>query len=240
MRPGRRIRFEGSQTVAQVLGRDGETTELLMEGDVAALLAAFGHVPLPPYIRRDDDAADRDDYQTVFARTEGAVAAPTAGLHFTERLLAGLADRGVELARILLHVGPGTFRPVRVDDLRDHRVEAEYFEISAPAAAAMRAAHRRGNRIVAVGTTSVRALESSVCTEGPADGSRRGWTDLTIVPPFEFRCVTALMTNFHLPQSSLLLLVCAFAGREKVLAAYEEAVRRNYRFYSYGDAMLVL
>jgi S-adenosylmethionine:tRNA ribosyltransferase-isomerase len=240
MRPGRKIRFEGQGTIAHVLGREGETAELAMEGDVAALLAACGHVPLPPYIRREDDGDDLEDYQTVFAQTDGAVAAPTAGLHFTERLLARLAEHGIELARVLLHVGPGTFRPVRVDDLRDHRVEAEYFEISRPAARAIRDARRRGSRVLAVGTTSVRALESTELEEGCADRSRCGWTDLTIIPPFDFRVVTALMTNFHLPQSSLLLLVCAFAGREIVLAAYEEAVRRNYRFYSYGDAMLIL
>jgi S-adenosylmethionine:tRNA ribosyltransferase-isomerase len=240
MRPGRRIRFTGEKTIARVLGRDDETAELAIEGDVSALLAACGHVPLPPYIRREDDADDLHDYQTVFARTDGAVAAPTAGLHFTEHLLARLATRGVELARILLHVGPGTFRPVRADDLRDHRVEAEYFEISPPAAKAVRDARRRRSRIIAVGTTSVRALESAERMEGRTGCSRRGWTDLTIIPPFEFRVVTALMTNFHLPQSSLLVLVCAFAGRERTLAAYEEAVRRSYRFYSYGDAMLIL
>ena len=240
MRPGRKIRFEGQKTVAHVLGRDGETTELSIEGSVSALLAACGHVPLPPYIRREDDAEDLHDYQTVFARTDGAVAAPTAGLHFTERLLERLKERGVELARVLLHVGPGTFRPVRVDDLRDHRVEAEYFEISQPAARAILEARQRGSRVVAVGTTSVRALETAGRMERRAGRPSRGWTDLTIVPPFDFRVVTALMTNFHLPQSSLLLLVCAFAGRERILAAYEEAVRRSYRFYSYGDAMLIL
>ena len=223
-----------------MLGREGEAAELRIDGDLAALLASSGHVPLPPYIRRDDDEADRQDYQTVFARTPGAVAAPTAGLHFTDRLLSRLADRNVSIARILLHVGPGTFRPVRVDDLRDHRVEAEYFEISREAAAAIREAQARGGHIIAVGTTSARTLEGGLRMPGPADGSRSGWTDLTIVPPFDFRVVSALLTNFHLPQSSLLLLVCAFAGREKVLAAYREAVRLEYRFYSYGDAMLIL
>jgi len=192
-------------------------------------------MPLPPYIRRADGPEDREDYQTMFARVPGAVAAPTAGLHFTPELLDRLRDRGIGVTRVLLHVGPGTFRPIRAADLRDHRVEGEYFSLGAEASQAIAAARARGNRVVAVGTTTTRCLET-VAGGGPNEG----WTDLTIVPPYTFEAIDALMTNFHLPRSSLLLLVSAFAGRERVLAAYAEAVREGYRFYSYGDAMLIL
>lgn len=240
LREGDVIRFAGQETAGRFLGRREETAEIAFEGGVAPLLAACGHVPLPPYIKRPDDSTDVDDYQTIYARVPGAVAAPTAGLHFTERLIARLADRGVGLARVLLHVGPGTFRPVRGDDIREHRVEAEFYEVPAEAGQAIAATRSRGSRIVAIGTTTVRALESWARAADPPGSAAAGWTDLTIVPPFEFRVVDALMTNFHLPRSSLLLLVSAFAGRERILAAYAEAVRRGYRFYSYGDAMVIL
>lgn len=199
----------------------------------------YGHTPLPPYIRRPDRPEDRERYQTIYARERGSVAAPTAGLHFTPALLAALADRGVERADIVLHVGPGTFRPVQVDDLAAHRIEAEPFSVPEEAAAAVRRARARGGRVVAVGTTTTRVLESQAADGGEVrPGS--GATDLVIVPGHRFRAVDALLTNFHLPRSSLLLLVAAFAGRERVLAAYDEAVRAGYRFYSYGDAMLIL
>ena len=240
LKPGAQILFEGHKTTATFLGRQGESAELRFDGDVFPLLDACGHVPLPPYIERADDAKDRDDYQTIFARSGGAVAAPTAGLHFTNGLVQSLKRREVELARIVLHVGPGTFRPVRVNDLRDHRVEEEYFEVTRAASKTIEQTKKRGNRVIALGTTTVRALESRVRMPETEDDSGCGWTDLTIVPPFTFRVVDAMMTNFHLPKSSLLLLVSAFAGREKVLAAYEEAVSAGYRFYSYGDAMLIL
>lgn len=240
LKPGVVIEFDNASATATYLGRQGEAAELLFEGEIFPLLESVGHTPLPPYIERDDDADDRDDYQTIFARTEGAVAAPTAGLHFTEELVASLSSRDVELARILLHVGPGTFRPVRVRDLREHKVEAEYFEVGRDLLRRIEAARERGNRVVALGTTTVRALESAARMPESEDAALSGWTDLTIVPPFEFRMITAMMTNFHLPKSSLLLLVCAFAGREKVLAAYDEAVHSGYRFYSYGDAMLII
>jgi len=204
-----------------------------------AALERYGHVPLPPYIRRPDAPSDRDRYQTVYAREEGSVAAPTAGLHFTSALLGRLRQRGIERAELVLHVGPGTFRPVESPDVREHRVDPERFTIPAATAAAVDRARADGRRVIAVGTTATRALESALGPEGrlrPGEGE----TDLVIVPGFPFRAVNALVTNFHLPRSSLLLLVSAFGGRERVLGAYAEAVRQRYRFYSYGDAMLLV
>ena len=209
-------------------------------GPIEDFLAAHGLPPLPPYIHRYRKPGGEDwaRYQTVYAARPGAVAAPTAGLHFTEELLAGIEAQGVELHRVTLHVGPGTFRPVRVERVAEHRVEAERFEVSEATAVAVGRARREGRRVVAVGTTTVRALETAAGQDGRvAPGA--GWTDLTIVPGHEFRAVDVLLTNFHLPRSSLLLLVSAFAGRERVLAAYAHAVGAGYRFYSYGDAMLV-
>jgi S-adenosylmethionine:tRNA ribosyltransferase-isomerase len=199
----------------------------------------YGHMPLPPYIRRADRPTDRERYQTVYARERGSVAAPTAGLHFTSSLLERLKTRGIETAELVLHVGPGTFRPVEVDDVRDHRVDPEVFTIPPETAAAVNRARREGRRVVAVGTTTTRTLEGAL---GPGGGlpSGDGETDLVITPGHRFRAVNALITNFHLPRSSLLLLVSAFAGRERTLAAYSEAVRHRYRFYSYGDASLIL
>jgi len=214
-------------------------------GDVEALalLEAIGRPPLPPYIRRSgpDDPRlllDRADYQTVYARRDGAVAAPTAGLHFTLTVLARLAERGIESARVTLDVGLGTFQPIRVLRLAEHRMHEEHFEISAESAAAINRARAEGRRVVAVGTTTVRALESAA--EGGGVRAAREWTRLFIYPPYEFRVVDALVTNFHLPRTTLLALVCAFAGREHILPAYAEAIRAGYRFYSYGDAMLIL
>jgi S-adenosylmethionine:tRNA ribosyltransferase-isomerase len=261
VRPGRRLRAGSLVTVASGFrvrieghptpGGDpaGEPpppatplrrVRFLLDGlDPETAMRGHGHVPLPPYIRRPDVPSDRERYQTVFAREEGSVAAPTAGLHFTLRLLTRLERRGVERAEVVLHVGPGTFRPVEVEDVRRHRVDPERFSIPPETAAAIDRARKEGRRVVAVGTTATRALESALDEAGhvrPGDGE----TGLVVVPGFRFRAVDALVTNFHLPRSSLLLLVCAFAGRERVLAAYAEAVRRRYRFYSYGDAMLVV
>jgi S-adenosylmethionine:tRNA ribosyltransferase-isomerase len=235
------IRFDADDqgTTARFLGRVDEAAELAFEGDVGALLGRLGHVPLPPYIDRPDEPGDRDDYQTVFARVPGAVAAPTAGLHFTRELFESLKIRGVGLTKVLLHVGPGTFRPIRGTDIREHRVEEEFISVGTEAAREIMETRARGGRIVAVGTTSVRALETWAGDGSPTAGSER-WTGLTIVPPYRFRAVDALMTNFHLPRSSLLVLVSAFVGRERALGAYEEAIRNGYRFYSYGDAMLIL
>jgi S-adenosylmethionine:tRNA ribosyltransferase-isomerase len=231
--PGFRARIEGPPPTPPLV-----RVRLLHDDlDPDAAIERHGHVPLPPYIRRPDTRGDIDRYQTVYAREPGSVAAPTAGLHFTPELLSRLSTRGVERAEIVLHVGPGTFRPVEAADVREHRVDPETFTIPAEAAAAVGRARADGRRVVAVGTTTTRALESAL------DGGRlragAGETDLVIVPGFHFQAVGALVTNFHLPRSSLLLLVSAFASRERVLAAYAEAVRSRYRFYSYGDAMLV-
>ena len=209
-------------------------------GPVADLLARYGRTPLPPYIRKGRAApGDRERYQTVYARRVGALAAPTAGLHFTPRLFDALRERGVEWAFVTLHVGAGTFQPVTVEDVAQHQVQPEWGEIPAAAAEAVAACKARGCRVVAVGTTSVRVLESAASGGGPLR-PWSGWTDLTIRPPFRFRAVDALVTNFHLPRSSLLLLVAAFAGLETVRSAYKLAVEREYRFFSYGDAMLIL
>jgi S-adenosylmethionine:tRNA ribosyltransferase-isomerase len=204
---------------------------------VMAVLARSGHVPLPPYIRRADEAADQERYQTVFAREPGAVAAPTAGLHFDAELLARLAAAGVGLARVTLHVGAGTFAPLRPAQIEAGRLHAERLQVGAASVAAIAAARAAGGRIVAVGTTVVRALETAA--RGGRLAPFAGETDLFITPGFEFRVADALVTNFHLPQSSLLMLVCAFGGTARVLSAYRHAVRNQYRFFSYGDAMFL-
>jgi S-adenosylmethionine:tRNA ribosyltransferase-isomerase len=245
LKEGSRLEFGAGDHVirAEVLNRkfQGRRT-LRFETDGPSLTAAvdaIGHVPLPPYIKRPDFPADRERYQTVFAAVRGSVAAPTAGLHFTPALLAALDARGVERTTITLHVGYGTFQPVRVSMVEDHRMEAEYYDVSEAAAADINRTRARNGRVVAVGTTTTRTLESL-----PVDGEGNvqtgsGSTDLFIRPGHRFRVVSALITNFHLPQSSLLLLVSAFAGRDQVLDAYRHAVREGYRFYSYGDAMLI-
>jgi S-adenosylmethionine:tRNA ribosyltransferase-isomerase len=196
-------------------------------------------VPLPPYIKRPDAAADRERYQTIFASRPGAIAAPTAGLHFTPELLDQLAARGVGREAVTLHVGIGTFKPVTVELVHEHRMDEERWEVPAATAAAIAATRARGGRVVAVGTTVVRTLESVAATHDGEVVAGAGRTSLFITPGYSFRAVDALLTNFHLPRSTLLLLVCAFAGRERVLAAYREAIERGYRFYSYGDAMFV-
>jgi len=216
--------------------------------DPMALLALIGRPPLPPYIRRDSAdgraASDVRDYQTVYACRDGAVAAPTAGLHFTPGLLDRLAARGVERAAVTLHVGLGTFQPIRVERLAEHRMHEEFLEVPPETADRIRRARADGRRVVAVGTTTVRALESAA---GEAEGEGAGevraggrWTRLFIYPPYRFRAVDAMITNFHLPRTTLLVMVSAFAGRDRILAAYREAVRQGYRFYSYGDAMLIV
>jgi S-adenosylmethionine:tRNA ribosyltransferase-isomerase len=195
---------------------------------------------LPPYIHRAAEPADRDRYQTVFARVEGAIAAPTAGLHFSAALLAALAAGGIASVRIVLHVGPGTFRPISAPDPAAHRMDEEYFQVPPEAAAALSAARAAGGRIVAVGTTVVRALESACDAHDGRLDEAAGWTHKFILPPYAFRSVDALLTNFHLPRTTLLLLVAAFAGVETLRRAYGHAVAARYRFYSYGDAMLIV
>jgi S-adenosylmethionine:tRNA ribosyltransferase-isomerase len=208
--------------------------------DFDTLLHEIGHLPLPPYIRRTEggDAADRQSYQTVYASRKGAIAAPTAGLHFTADLMERLEARGVLVAQVTLHVGYGTFVPVRVDDIREHQMHAEWYDLPGRTAAAVNAAKKAGRRVIAVGTTSVRTLESSAGPDGLVSAGS-GACDLFIYPGYQFKTVDALITNFHLPESTLLMLVSALAGRQRVLAAYGEAVKQEYRFFSYGDAMLI-
>jgi len=241
-RPGSTVRFAGAFD-AQVLGRAGPEDSLFhlrFPADPLALLDQHGHVPLPPYITHSDTADDAARYQTVFAARPGAVAAPTAALHFDDALLAALQARGVERAAVTLHVGAGTFQPVRVDRLADHRMHSEWFEVSASTVAAIEATRQRGGRVVAVGTTTLRALESAARASG--DGPLQpftGETDIFITPGFRFRVVDRLVTNFHLPRSTLMMLVSAFAGYEHIMALYRHAVESRYRFFSYGDAMLL-
>jgi S-adenosylmethionine:tRNA ribosyltransferase-isomerase len=241
-RPGTWLRFAGAFD-AEVLGRGGHDDSLYrlrFPQDPWALIERHGHVPLPPYITHADTAMDANRYQTVFADRPGAVAAPTASLHFDEVVLAALAGRGVELARVTLHVGAGTFQPVRVDDLSTHRMHSEWFEVGPETVAAIRAARAGGGRIVAVGTTTVRALESAArASAGGALAPHSGDTDIFITPGFPFRVVDRLVTNFHLPRSTLLMLVSAFAGHGLMRSLYHHAVASRYRFFSYGDAMLL-
>lgn len=237
-RPGTHLYLEGDVTVT-VKGRQADLFELAFEGEipVIAQLERHGHIPLPPYIEREDTMQDRERYQTVFAEKKGAVAAPTAGLHFDRALLDTLVARGVSSAFVTLHVGAGTFQPVRVEHINAHRMHAEYIEVSPEVVAAVAVARARGGRVVAVGTTTVRALESAA-----RDGCLapyQGDTDIFISPGYPFRVVDALVTNFHLPESTLLMLVCAFAGYEEIMAAYRHAVTEGYRFFSYGDAMFL-
>lgn len=246
LKPGAHVVFEGTRTLhGEVLDRrfHGRRSIRLWTEDgspVDEVVDAIGHVPLPPYIRRDDQPADRDRYQTIFARSRGSVAAPTAGLHFSPALVAACVARGVALAEITLHVGYGTFQPVRVEQVEDHHMEPERYEIGRTAAEAISTALHEKRRIVAVGTTTTRTLEAVARANEGQIVPGTGWADLFIYPGFAFRVVSGLLTNFHLPRSSLLMLVSAFAGRERVLDAYRYAVADRYRFYSYGDAMLIL
>ena len=223
-------RFQGRRTV--------RLTEI--GADIETIIDAIGHVPLPPYIKRADHPEDRERYQTVYARERGSVAAPTAGLHFTTDLFDALDARGVTRTAVTLHVGYGTFQPIRSERVEEHTVGPEPFEITPPAAQVINAALDEGRRIVAVGTTSTRVLETAVRQGDGRIAAGSGLADLYIYPGFDFRAVGALMTNLHLPRSSLLVLVCAFAGREPILAAYTDAIGDGYRFYSYGDAMLIV
>jgi S-adenosylmethionine:tRNA ribosyltransferase-isomerase len=231
-----RIRLVGGST-ATVVGREDEFWVLDFAESPGAVFERCGEIPLPPYMKRAAEDFDRERYQTVYARAPGAVAAPTAGLHFDEVLLAACKDAGLASAYVTLHVGAGTFQPVRVDDVSEHRMHAERASVPVGVCEAVRACRERGGRVVAVGTTAVRALESAAAT-GRLD-AYVGDTRLFITPGFQFRVVDALVTNFHLPESTLLMLVSALAGREHVLGAYRHAVRQRYRFFSYGDAMFV-
>jgi S-adenosylmethionine:tRNA ribosyltransferase-isomerase len=227
---------EGLRAEVLAHGHDGRF-RLRFSAPVEPWLERLGHVPLPPYIKRPDGAADRERYQTVYAAEPGAIAAPTAGLHFDDALLAALNERGVERVAVTLHVGLGTFKPVTADLVHEHVMDVERYVVPPATSAAIAAARRDGRRVVAVGTTVVRTLESAAAANGGEVPAGAGTTRLFIYPGYRFQVVDALLTNFHLPQSTLLMLVCAFAGKERTLAAYREAVERGYRFYSYGDAM---
>ena len=232
--------FLENEIHAEVIARHDTLFEIkfLHDSTVYELLENFGHIPLPPYIERDDTEADRERYQTVFAEEVGAVAAPTAGLHFTPELLQALTDKGVETAKVTLHVGAGTFLPVRVDNLEDHIMHAEWVEVDQATCDAVDACKARGGKVVAVGTTSVRSLESAAKASGDLQPFT-GDTRLFITPGFQFNVVDAMITNFHVPESTLLMLVSAFSGYENIMHAYEHAVANRYRFFSYGDAMFL-
>jgi S-adenosylmethionine:tRNA ribosyltransferase-isomerase len=234
--PGSRLRLEDALDV-EVLGRDGEFYRLRFAGDAAELVERHGRLPLPPYITRAADAPDEERYQTVYAREKGSVAAPTAGLHFDRELLGKLREKGVEIAHVTLHVGAGTFQPVRVNDLAQHRMHTESYVLPQATADAIAATRARGGRVVAVGTTSLRVLESAALGGNIKVGA--GDTALFVTPGFDFRVVDLLITNFHLPKSTLLMLVAAFAGMDDIRSAYRHAIAARYRFFSYGDAMLL-
>jgi len=239
-KPGSRLLLDGGIEV-EVTGRQDDLFELrfLDQRPLFEILEQIGHMPLPPYIGRDDELADRERYQTVFANSPGAVAAPTAGLHFDQAMLDQLAEKGIDQAFVTLHVGAGTFQPVRVEKVADHKMHAEYVEVSQQVCDQIAATRARGGRVVAVGTTALRSLEgAALANKGLAPFS--GETSIFITPGYKFQVVDLLITNFHLPESTLLMLVSAFAGYERVMAAYKHAVDQRYRFFSYGDAMLVI
>ncbi|MEE2731144.1 MAG: tRNA preQ1(34) S-adenosylmethionine ribosyltransferase-isomerase QueA [Pseudomonadota bacterium] len=245
---GSRILVEGQvdgleQSVGSLVmeGRQGDLFRLRSEqGNLLDWLQQVGHMPLPPYIDRADESLDQDRYQTVYAQAPGAVAAPTAGLHFDEPLLRQLQEKGVDTAYVTLHVGAGTFQPVRADDIRDHVMHSEWLQVDQGTVDKIQATRARGGRVIAVGTTSVRSLETAAAANHGQIAAFAGETDIFIYPGYEFAVVDGLVTNFHLPESTLIMLVSALAGREPVLKAYQHAVQQEYRFFSYGDAMLIL
>lgn len=236
-KPGAMICLEDGQQL-QVMGRNGELFDLRFDQPVFEVTEKLGHMPLPPYIDREDAPEDRERYQTVYANKPGAVAAPTAGLHFDNEMLAQLREQGTAIAEVTLHVGAGTFQPVRNEDIRDHHMHSEWLEVDQTVCDQVMATRAKGGRVIAVGTTSVRCLETAATAEGEIKPFR-GETDIFIYPGYRFKLVDVLLTNFHLPESTLLMLICAFAGYQPVMAAYREAVAERYRFFSYGDAMLL-
>jgi S-adenosylmethionine:tRNA ribosyltransferase-isomerase len=239
-RKGSRIQFEQG-VVAEVNEIEGGKARIRFSAreGVVDILRRIGHIPLPPYIKRSDETPDRARYQTVFAERDGSIAAPTAGLHFTEEILQSIKGKGAGIASITLHVGPGTFIPVKAAEVEDHSMESEWTDISQNTSREIGQTKQKGGRVIAVGTTTIRALESFSNPEGQV-ASGTGFSSLFIRPPYPFRVVDGLVTNFHLPKSTLILLVSAFAGRDLLMKAYQEAVKQKYRFYSYGDAMLIL
>jgi S-adenosylmethionine:tRNA ribosyltransferase-isomerase len=239
-KPGASLLLEG-QLEAEVTGRQGALFEVRFKGQRSLLswLDEIGHMPLPPYMDRDDHESDRERYQTVYNRAPGAVAAPTAGLHFDETLMQALKEKGVELGFVTLHVGAGTFQPVKVDAVTDHQMHSEYIEVSEQVCQQVRDCKARGGRVIAVGTTSVRSLESAAMKHGGELKAYSGETDIFIYPGYRFAVIDCLVTNFHLPESTLLMLVSAFAGQDHIRDAYASAIENKYRFYSYGDAMFL-
>lgn len=239
-RPGTRLTFGDGRMKAEILDVVDEGNRLIRfeyDGIFEEVLDALGEMPLPPYITHKLE--DKNRYQTVYARHEGSAAAPTAGLHFTQDLLEKIQAKGVQIARVTLHVGLGTFRPVKVDDVENHHMHSEFYMIGKEAADTINAARRQGGRIISVGTTSTRTLESAADAQGFVRETS-GWTDIFIYPGYTFKCIDALITNFHLPESTLLMLVSALAGKDHILDAYKEAVEKRYRFFSFGDAMFIV
>jgi len=247
VKPARKVRVGNRLTIGKELSCDvidntvsgGRVVRFNFDGDLYAMVDKIGKSPLPPYIKREPEPMDKERYQTVYARVRGAVAAPTAGLHYTKELLSRIEKKGIHIEPLVLHLGLGSFRPVVVEDLGRHKMDSEFYEITKDIAEKINEAKRNKNKIIAVGTSVVRALETSVTSEGWAKPSY-GWTDKFIYPPYDFKIVDRLVTNFHLPNSTLLMLVSAFAGRDLVFKAYRKAIREKYHFYSYGDAMLII
>jgi S-adenosylmethionine:tRNA ribosyltransferase-isomerase len=247
VKPARKVRVGNRLSVGKELVCDvidntvsgGRVVRFNYNGDFFEAVERLGQSPLPPYVKREPEAMDKERYQTVYARVRGAVAAPTAGLHFTKDLMRKIENKGVKIAPIVLHLGLGSFRPVNVEDLSRHKMDSEYYEISEDSARKINETMKQGGKIVVVGTSAMRALETEVTSEGWVK-SNRGWTDKFIYPPYEFKIADALITNFHLPGSTMLMLVCAFAGRDFVFKAYRKALKDKFRFLSYGDAMLIL
>ncbi|MEO5928510.1 MAG: tRNA preQ1(34) S-adenosylmethionine ribosyltransferase-isomerase QueA [Candidatus Kapaibacterium sp.] len=242
VRIGNKIYFDDGKLYCEVIDNTtsrGRTVRFNHTGDLFKTIERIGLMPLPPYIGREPSEDDREFYQTIFAKTNGSVAAPTAGLHFTKKLIARLERKGVKIAKVMLHINRSTFDPVEVEDLTKHKMHSEYFEITSTAAETINKTIKSKGNVYAVGASVVRALESSVLTVGTVKPNR-AWTDKFVYPPYDFKIVDRLITNFHPPESTILMMVCAFAGREKVLKAYKHAIKSGYRFYSYGDAMLIL
>jgi S-adenosylmethionine:tRNA ribosyltransferase-isomerase len=247
VKPARKVRVGNRLSVGRELVCDvidntvsgGRVVRFNYHDDFFEIVDRLGQSPLPPYVKREPEPLDKERYQTIYARVRGAVAAPTAGLHFTKDLLRKVENKGVRVAPIVLHLGLGSFRPVNVEDLSRHKMDSEYYEISEPSARLINETMKKGGHVMVVGTSAVRALETEVTSEGWVK-SNRGWTDKFIYPPYEFKIVDRLITNFHLPGSTMLMLVCAFAGRDFVFKAYRKAMKDKFRFLSYGDAMLIL
>jgi len=247
VRPARKVRVGNKLNVGGYLNCEvvdntvsgGRVVRFTYDGDFNDIIEKIGKVPLPPYIKRKVENVDKERYQALFAKKRGAVAAPTAGLHFDKKIIKKIENHSIKIVPVLLHVGLGTFRPIVVEDLTRHKMDSEYFEISEESAKIVNETKNRGGRILAIGTTVVRVLESVITTDGHVK-SDRGWTDKFIYPPYDFKVIDMLLTNFHMPASTLLMLVCAFGGSEFVFKAYRKAIRERYRFFSYGDAMLVL